>query len=114
MTAPKDDLTQKKCVPCKGLTSPLSQEAAKTLLARVPGWILEGQEIRKNFTFKNYYETVSFVNAVAWIAHEEDHHPDIQFSYKTCLIRYSTHAIKGLSENDFICAAKINQLLLRT
>ncbi len=92
----------------------MTQDAARALLSRVPGWSLEEQEIRKTFTFKNYYETVSFVNAVVWIAHEEDHHPDIQFSYKTCLIRYSTHAIKGLSENDFICAAKINQLLLRT
>lgn len=114
MNTPPDDLTQKKCVPCKGLTSPMSLEAARAFLPRVSGWSLEGQEIQKNFVFKNYYETVSFVNAVAWIAHEEDHHPDIQFSYKTCLIRYSTHAIKGLSENDFICAAKINQLLLRT
>lgn len=109
------DLVQKKCVPCKGLTEALSREKAAGFLPRVPGWKLEedSRAIVKSFTFRNYYETLAFINAAAWIAHEEDHHPDISFSYKNCTIRYTTHAIRGLSENDFICAAKINQLLLR-
>jgi 4a-hydroxytetrahydrobiopterin dehydratase len=80
------------------------------MLASVPGWTLENGEITRTFTFKNYYQTVSFVNAAVWIAHQEDHHPQIEFGYKTCRVRYSTHAIQGISENDFICAAKINAL----
>ncbi len=87
--------------------------AIKKILPRVSGWESTGKEIAKTFIFKDYFQTTAFVNAVAWIAHEEDHHPDIEFSYKKCRIRYSTHAIGGLSENDFICAAKINRLLLR-
>jgi 4a-hydroxytetrahydrobiopterin dehydratase len=83
-------------------------------LAQTPGWEkVEGkEEIAKTFTFKNYYETMAFVNAVAFIANREDHHPDMEVSYKQCRVRYSTHAIKGLSENDFICAAKVNALTL--
>jgi pterin-4-alpha-carbinolamine dehydratase (EC 4.2.1.96) len=88
----------------------LDDEAIASLLAHVPGWTREGAAITRTFHFKNYYRTVAFVNAVAWIAHSENHHPDIAFGYKTCTIRYTTHAIGGLSENDFICAAKINAL----
>ena len=68
-------------------------------------------EIVKTFNFKNYHETVAFVNAAAWIANREDHHPEIELSYKTCVVRYSTHSIGGISDNDFICAAKINSLV---
>jgi 4a-hydroxytetrahydrobiopterin dehydratase len=67
--------------------------------------------IRKKYAFKNFYETMSFVNAVAWIANHEDHHPDLEVSYRNCTVRYSTHAVGGLSANDFICAAKVEQLL---
>ena len=106
-------LETKKCVPCEGGATPLSNEAARTLMNDVDNWSLEndGKEISCKFTFKNYYQTMAFVNSVAWIAHQEDHHPDMEVSYSTCLIHYSTHAIGGLSENDFICAAKINKLL---
>ena len=62
------------------------------------------------FRFKNYYETIAFVNALAWIAHSEDHHPDLSVSYNRCTVRYSTHSIGGLSENDFICAARLDAL----
>lgn len=88
-------------------------EAEQQLRELSDRWSLEEDEasIRGEFTFKNYYRTVSFVNAVAWIAHREDHHPDISFGYKNCTIHYSTHAIGGLSENDFICAAKVDRLL---
>ena len=65
----------------------------------------------KTYHFLNYYETMAFVNAVAWIAHRENHHPDLEVGYKECCVRYSTHAIGGLSENDFICAAKVDRLL---
>lgn len=82
-------------------------------MPQAKGWRLNDKatEISRTFEFKNFYETMGFVNAVAWIANHEDHHPDIEVSYKRCLVRYSTHAIKGLSMNDFICAAKINELL---
>ncbi|EGQ63942.1 pterin-4-alpha-carbinolamine dehydratase, partial [Acidithiobacillus sp. GGI-221] len=63
------------------------------------------------FRFKNFYETMAFVNAVAWISHREDHHPDLELGYNRCVVHYSTHAIGGLSENDFICAARVDALL---
>ena len=107
------DLKNKRCAPCEGGVSRLDQEAATNLLAQTKNWELNDNatEIQRNYTFKNYYETVAFVNAAAWIAHQEDHHADIEFGYKNCRIRYSTHAINGLSINDFICAAKINDLI---
>ena len=70
-----------------------------------------GKEINRSFKFSNYYQTMAFVNAMAWVAHAEDHHPDIEVGYNRCLIRYSTHSIGGLSDNDFICSAKIDALL---
>ncbi len=104
-------LREKKCNPCEGGIPPLADDDVQRLLPGIPEWKLEGKEIARTFSFKNYYQTVSFVNAAAWIAHREDHHPDISFGYKTCAIRYTTHAVGGLSENDFICAAKIDALL---
>jgi len=105
------DLASRKCVPCEGKIPPLDDAAVKNYLTQLPGWEKINQEIVKVFTFRNYYETMAFVNAAAFIAHQEDHHPDLEVSYKTCKVRYTTHAIKGLSENDFICAAKVNALV---
>ncbi|MGD9387555.1 MAG: 4a-hydroxytetrahydrobiopterin dehydratase, partial [Gammaproteobacteria bacterium] len=68
-------------------------------------------EIRRDFRFKGFNRTMGFVNAVAWIANSENHHPDLEVGWGHCLVRFSTHAIKGLSENDFICAAKVDALL---
>jgi 4a-hydroxytetrahydrobiopterin dehydratase len=76
----------------------------------VNGWAQRGHELVKTYPFKNYYETMAFVNATAWISHQEDHHPDLEVGYRQCCVRYSTHAIGGLSENDFICAAKLDAL----
>jgi 4a-hydroxytetrahydrobiopterin dehydratase len=70
-----------------------------------------GTIISKTYKFKNYYETMAFVNATAWISHREDHHPDLAVGWGQCTVSYTTHAIGGLSENDFICAAKIDALL---
>ena len=106
-----EDLSQKRCKPCEGGTKPLNRVMVEGYLADLPGWGLNGDWIEKTFTFKNYHETMAFVNAVAFIAHREDHHPDMEVGYKTCNVKYTTHAIKGLSENDFICAAKIEKLL---
>jgi 4a-hydroxytetrahydrobiopterin dehydratase len=92
----------------------LTADDARKLLAQVAGhWQLaaDGRSIQAHFAFRNYYQTTAFVNAVAWIAHHEDHHPDISFGYKSANISYSTHAAGGLTENDFICAAKVDALL---
>ncbi len=107
------DLAGKRCVPCEGGTKRLAMDQAKKLLEQIPGWTLndEATEISRTFEFKNYYQTMAFVNALAWIAHREDHHPDVELAYRRCRVRYSTHAIGGLSENDFICAAKANALI---
>jgi 4a-hydroxytetrahydrobiopterin dehydratase len=89
---------------------PIGDQEAAELLKNLPGWEKADGAIHKAFKFKNFYETMAFVNAVAWIAHREDHHPDMEVGYNRCVIRYSTHAIGGLSENDFICAAKVQSL----
>ncbi|BAV33959.1 pterin-4-alpha-carbinolamine dehydratase [Sulfuricaulis limicola] len=107
------DLTRKSCKPCAPGTPPLSRDQARALLEQTPGWSLNdtATELSRSFKFKNYHETMAFVNAQAWIAHREDHHPDIEVGYNRCHVRFSTHSIGGLSENDYICAAKINALL---
>jgi len=94
------------------LGAPLGRDAITALQPEVPGWELADDLafIRREFVFSNFYETMAFVNAVAWVSHVEDHHPDLSVSYSRCAIRLSTHSVGGLSENDFICAAKINAL----
>ncbi len=106
-------LTEQKCEPCEGGVAPLEAEAAGNLMTQLhEDWQLsdDAREIARTFRFKNYFRTMAFVNAVAWIAHQEDHHPDLEVGYNRCHVRYSTHAIGGLSQNDFICAAKIDAL----
>ena len=103
-------LTTKHCKPCEGGVPPLKQQEIDRLMTNLSGWEQQGKELLKTYHFKNYYETLAFVNATAWISHREDHHPDLEVSFKQCRVRYSTHAIGGLSENDFICAAKIDAL----
>lgn len=105
------NLSEKTCAPCEGGTPPLRQEEIDKLLQSLDGWVQAGGEIGKTFLFRNYYETMAFVNAIAWISHRENHHPDLEVGYRQCRVRYSTHAIGGLSENDFICAAKIERSL---
>lgn len=106
------ELSNKRCVPCEGGTQPLAPEAADAMLERLDGWMRVGNEISKTYSFKNYYETMAFVNAAAYVSHREDHHPDMLVAYKTCAVTYTTHAIGGLSENDFICAAKLDALVI--
>ena len=105
------DLQQKQCKPCEGGVPPLTPEVVSRLIQQLPCWEVAGSEIARTFRFRNYYETVAFVNAIAWFTHQENHHPDLEVGFKTCRVRYSTHAIGGLSENDFICAAKVQALL---
>ena len=107
------DLKGMKCKACEGGVDPLSADDAEVFMKQTPGWKIDTNkmEINRAYTFANFYETMAFVNALAWVAHVEDHHPNIEVGYNTCKVRYSTHAIKGLSLNDFICAAKINNLI---
>jgi len=104
------DLAAKKCKPCEGGVSPLKPPEIAALLGQLDGWQLREGVITKTYEFKNYYQTMAFVNAAAWVAHREDHHPDMTVGYSKCTVNYSTHAINGLSENDFICAAKLDAL----
>ena len=103
-------LAQKKCKPCEGGVKPFTAEEANKLQKDLKGWALESGKLTKTYPFPNYYETMAFVNALAWISHREDHHPDLGVHYNKCRVEYSTHAIGGLSENDFICAAKCEAL----
>lgn len=103
-------LEQRHCRPCEGGLAPISAPRAQALLADLPGWELVGNAIERRFRFANHYEVMTFVNAVAWVSHCENHHPEITLGYADVRIRYWTHAIDGLSENDFICAARIDQL----
>jgi 4a-hydroxytetrahydrobiopterin dehydratase len=113
-----DTLINKKCVPCHGGVSALTPDEAKKMLERLlgasgaDGWQLaeDGKALKREFKFPDFYRTMSFVNAVAHIANVEDHHPDIECGWGYCRIRYQTHSIGGLHENDFICAAKIDNL----
>ena len=110
MSAESCDLSGAHCKPCGGGVSPLQHDEIKGFLEHLNGWELAGNNIEKIFRFKNYYETIAFVNAIAWLSHREDHHPLLEVGFNQCRVRYTTHAIGGLSENDFICAAKVDAL----
>ena len=105
-----NELARKKCKPCEGGVAPLTAAEVRPMLKGLQGWALDGKSIAKTYQFKNYFDTMAFVNAAAWVSHREDHHPDLEVGYNTCRVRYSTHSVGGLSENDFICAAKLESL----
>jgi 4a-hydroxytetrahydrobiopterin dehydratase len=105
------ELLSKHSHPIKAGAKGLGAAEIKKLLAALPGWKKSGGKISRTFSFENYYQTMAFVNAVAWIAHGEDHHPDLEVGYNRCVVSYSTHSVGGLSENDFICAAKVSGLI---
>ena len=110
MTKSVSDLASGKCKPCEGGVAPLHEAEIRNLLRQLDGWAHANGRIVKTYEFKNYYQTMAFVNAAAWISHREDHHPDLTVGYAKCRVEYTTHAINGLSENDFICAAKLDKL----
>jgi 4a-hydroxytetrahydrobiopterin dehydratase len=103
-------LASKHCQACEGKTGALDDSQISSYLRQLSRWERQGGEISKTFKFKNYYETMAFVNATAWVSHREDHHPNLEVGYNKCKVRYSTHSVGGLSENDFICAAKLDEL----
>jgi len=109
------ELIEKRCKPCEGGVAPLTRAQAEGMMKQLsPEWRLSDDvhRIRREFKFKDFYRTMSFVNAVAHLANIEDHHPDLEVGYGVCRIEFSTHAVRGLSENDFICAAKIDVIPL--
>jgi 4a-hydroxytetrahydrobiopterin dehydratase len=105
-----EPLEKRKCRPCEGGVAPYTAAQAAEMMQSLKGWRLENGRLVKVYPFRNHYETMAFVNALAWISHREDHHPDLAAGYNKCRVEYMTHAIGGLSENDFICAAKCDAL----
>lgn len=110
-----DELVRSHCQPRNGKEDALTTEQVRSHLDLLSGWKLaEDQKgISKEFRFDDFHRTMAFVNAVAWIAHVEDHHPDMKVSYPSCELYFSTHDVGGLSLNDFICAARVDKLLER-
>ena len=108
-----DDLASRHCTPLRGPEHRLSADAVAARLSALPGWKLveDGAAISRSFDFDDYHRTMAFVNALAFVAHREDHHPDLGVHYNRAVVRYSTPDVGGLSENDFICAAKASALV---
>ena len=104
------DLSRKKCVACEGWMKPMPMFLVKKYLKKVKNWKLKKRKLYKEFKFRDFKTTLKFVNKIGSIAEKEGHHPDIYFTWGKCSIELYTHAIKGLSENDFILAAKINKI----
>lgn len=106
------DLTTIRCVACEGGVPALTEAETAKYLQEVDGWKVseDHKSIHRRFQFKGFYKTMAFVNAIAWIANQEGHHPDMEVGYNYCQVKFTTHAIDGLSKNDFICAAKVNAL----
>lgn len=108
-----DELARTHCSPRKGKEHALTSVEIRSGLDMLESWKLseDGKGISKTFRFDNFHRTMAFVNAVAWIAHVEDHHPDMKVSYPSCELYFSTHDVGGLSLNDLICAARVDHLL---
>ena len=104
-------LVMKACQPLPPGTPALNGHDLDHLLSHAEGWGITDGQLTKTFQFEDHYQTMAFVNAVAWISHREDHHPEMVVGYNTCTLRYSTHTIDGISMNDFICSAKVDHLV---
>ena len=104
-------LTQRHCVPCEGGTPPMDPDTAREMMEQVPGWELGDNKLTRRFKFRDFAEAMAFVNRVADLAEAEGHHPDIHISWNRVRLDLTTHAIKGLSDNDFIMAARTNELV---
>lgn len=109
------DLLDKKC---RHLETGLSNAEIADYLAAIDGWLLQDGKIVKTFAFQNYYETLAFINAIAYVIHAEDHHPELTVSYNHCTVKFDTHSVNGgrggISENDFICAAKVDAIFVQS
>ncbi|WP_395787215.1 4a-hydroxytetrahydrobiopterin dehydratase [Aquimonas sp.] len=107
------DLASQRCQPRRGAEHLLLPSRSEAALTALPGWAVveNGEALSKTYNFADYYRTLAFVNALAFVAHAEDHHPDLSVHYNRCVVRFSTHDVGGLSENDLICAAKVETLI---
>lgn len=106
-----NDLATRHCQALEG--QPAMTDAQVTQqLAQTPGWVLADGAIQKRYDFADYHRTMAFVNALAWVAHTEDHHPELLVNYGRCTVRFNTHSVGGISINDFICAAKVDALIV--
>lgn len=106
------ELTSIRCVGCEGGIPAMTKDEITKLMPQISEWKLsdDGKSISRNFSFKDFYRTIAFVNAIAFIANQENHHPDLEVGYNYCRIKFFTHAVNGLTQNDFICAAKIDKV----
>ena len=104
-------LASRRCKGCEGISGPLDEKSILRLLKDVPEWGVEDGRLVRNFEFLNFHQTIEFVNVLAWLCNLENHHPDLMVSYSTCKVQFITHAVSGLTENDFITAAKIDAIL---
>ena len=107
------NLTDKHCAPCEGGVEALDRKTAENMLVDLPGWELsdDGKLISRRFEFPGFFRTMAFINAMAWVVNNENHHPDFSAGYNYCQMGFTTHAIDGLSENDYICAARVSALI---
>lgn len=106
----REQLLARRCRRLEGDEAALAPAEVQAQLAALDGWGLVDDSIVKTYRFDDYYGTIAFVNALAHMIHHEDHHPDLAVSYNRCEVRFSTHSVKGISENDFICAAKADAI----
>ncbi len=106
-----NEMAMRTCTPVASGTPPLSGHDLEHLLHHAEGWAVEGGQLCRTFELADHYQAMALVNAVAWVSHREDHHPEMVVGYRTVTVRYRTHSIGGLSENDFICAAKVDRLV---
>ncbi len=107
------DFPKSTCLACEGGVARLDPDSVRVLLRKLPEWALVAGDtaIERTFSFENYWQTMAFVNAVAWVAHTEDHHPEMSVHWGKCIVRYNTHAVGGLTDNDFICAEKVSRIV---
>lgn len=107
------DLSQKDCVPCKGGVAPYAGDAARAMMAQLDGWVLsdDAAKISRRFDFKGFAKPVEMANLAAWLGNKQGHHPDIAFGWGYCEVTFTTHEAGGLTENDFICAARLDVLV---
>ena len=109
MTKTAAELTTSHCRPLEGGDA-MSADAVRAQLEAVPAWVTDGRSICRTYAFANYWETIAFVNAIAWVVHREDHHPELTVTYDRVGVRFDTHSVGGISANDFICAARCDAL----
>lgn len=108
----REQLVQKKSSPMEGQRACTPAEISAQL-ANLPSWTSEDGFLKRSFAFRDYYDTIAFVNALAWMIHGEDHHPELEVGYNRCVVKWNTHSVLGISENDFICAAKTDAVFAR-